>query len=307
MRYRTLGIVTVLVAGVAFARADLVDAFAGFDSVSEIGVSGLASSYHDDTSRNRSVTGDTTGNYLPTFGSERISYPNGIGQVPSPGGSVGQQFDQGVLGIQVNENALIVKLATAINARTGVYHSGWNTWYGQGDVFLDVEDDAGVRHYALLSAWAQDDRNQPVRVNRGKFNRAQRFHQSGRDDDGSLEGYLVELDHNNEVAISGGRGAYNSRNAPDGLDMRVFAQRGTPMANANLTHDEVTDMSQPWYIQTWAFDLSHLSSDDTFGLALHSGASCGNDQIGASFEVPEPSSALLLGFGAAGVTWLRRR
>ena len=62
MRYRNLGIVTVLVAGAAFARADLVDAFAGFDSVSEIGVSGLVSTYHDDTASNKSVTGPTTGN-----------------------------------------------------------------------------------------------------------------------------------------------------------------------------------------------------------------------------------------------------
>lgn len=307
MRFRLLGIVTILITGTAFARADLIDAFAGFDSVSEIGVSGLTSSYHDDTAAGRSVSGDTTAYSLPTLGPGRISYPWGIGEVPSPGGAVGRQFDQAGLGIQFDDNTLIVQLATAIDARTGVYHSGWNTWYGQGDVFLDVADDSGIRHYALLSAWARDDDGEPIRMNRGRFSDAQSFHLSGGADGGSLEGYLVEFDADNDVGIAGGRGAYTPRNAPDGLDLRTFAQGGTPLVDAGLMHAAVTDMSQPWYLQTWTFGMSHLSDDATFDLALHSAASCGNDQIGATFEVPEPASAMLLSLGVSSVLWLRRR
>lgn len=305
MRNYLIATVVILIGCTAAAHADLVDAFVGFQTIEEIDVSGLVSTYHTDTVAGHPVAGATTGNVLPVFGPERVSYPNGIGQVPSPGGALGRDYDMGVLGYRLDGTDLVFQMATAIDPQLGRYHDGWGTWYGVGDLFLSVEDSAGMRHYALLNTWARDDQGQPVSINRGHYDAAKTFHTEGNTGRSSLEGHLIGLSTDSDVSLSGGRGAYNTSNAPAGLDLRVYAKAGTDLGDAGLVHSSLSDAGRTWYIQQWRVGVGNLSSDADFDLALHAEVSCGNDQIGGRFGVPEPSPALAM-LAIAGLIFRRR-
>jgi hypothetical protein len=291
---KRIAVVAVVLAGVGIANADLIQAFADFNYTSEVGVSGLQSSYYTDTKANVAVTGPTTGSHLPVFGPDRVTYPNGIGQVPSPGGAIGAQFDQGVLGIKLVDDNVVFQIATALNPQTGYYHSGWQTWYGQGDLFLDLADSAGVRHFALLNSWGRDSSGSPISLNGGHFASARSFHLTGGSGGASLEGHLVSLSGNNQVTMSAGTGAYGASNAPVGLDLRTYVSGGTDLGSAGLVHSSVVDSGRTWYLQTWTVPVGTLSNDATFDIGLHAAASCGNDQIGGLYSVPEPGSMMLL-------------
>ncbi len=294
---RQLAWVAMVLVGVGVAQADLIQSFADFNYVAEVGVSGLQSSYYADTRGGHPVAGPTTGAELPVFGPDHVTYPHGVGQVPSPGGSVGQNFDQGVLGIQLAGDDLIFQLATALNPQTGYYYHGWHTWYGQGDLFVDLADSAGVRHYALLNSWGRNEHGSPISLNGGHFHAAQEFHLTGGAGGTSLEGHAVRLEGDDDVTLTGGTGAYYSGIAPAGLDVRTYAAGGTDLGSAGLVHSSVVDGGRTWYLQTWTVDRDLLSTDATFNIGLHAAASCGNDQIGGLASVPEPATALLLVIG----------
>lgn len=293
MRSNLLLIVATLVIGTVSASADLHHEFTGFDTVWEVGVSGQESSYHADTRSGTPLSGATTANSLASFGPNRVSYPSGIGPVPSPGGAVGRNFDQGVLGTKIEGGKLVVRLAGGLNPQAGYYHNGWHTWYGQGNVFVTVGDSAGISHFALLSAWARDAAGNPISLNGGHFDAARAFHVGGGAGGSSLEGHLIRLTADADITPTGGTGSYDAGNAPAGLDLRAFAEGGQDVADASLTHSSLWDLGQTWYLQTWTIGLSGLSSDPAFSIGLHSVASCGNDQIGDCRAVPEPSSVLL--------------
>lgn len=296
--------------GSGVAKGDLAQEFQGFDAIFEQGVSGLMSSYHAPTK---------AGNALPssmvTFGPGRVSYPNGVGEQPSPGGSVGSHFDEGAMGIKVEGLDLVVAVAGALDPQQGWYYSGLQTWYGQGDVFLTVEDATGLQHFALLNAWARDASGQPRTLDGGHFDQAEAFHVGGGAGGASLEGHLVRLDASGDVVMVGGAGAYypGYSPAPDGLDYRGFAQGGTDMGNAGIVHSSVLDSGQTWYVQEWTVPLASLTAETAFTIGLHKTASCGNDQIGmkAVFVdqpvIPAPGACVLCTIGLAFLGWMRRR
>jgi len=283
----TLLLGTLLLASAGVALADLVDYYVGYDAVWEVGVSGLKSSYYADTKVNKAVTGPSTGSSLAALGPDRVSYPSGIGTVPSPGGQIGPNFDQGVLGLLNNGSTLTFRLATALNPQTGYYYNSQQAWFGQGDLFLDVADDAGTRHFALLNYWPRDPQGNPLTLNGGQFASARAFHLAGPD---SLEGHLIRLASNSDVTMTGGTGAYTPGNAPAGLDLRAYANGGTDLGYANLTLDVTTYAGRTWYVQTWTVPRNLLSDAPEFALGAHAAASCGNDQIGYAWAVPEPAA-----------------
>ena len=272
--------------------ADLASEFGGFTYVDEVGVSGLQSS-------NGATKLPTS---MFTLGGDRVSYPSGVGTVPSPGGTTGKNFDQGILGVKTEGGNLVVKLAGGLNPETGYWSSDWSSRYGQGDVFLTVDDGAaGVQNFALLSGWGDN-------VHLGKssetyYNQAQAFH-------ADYEGFLVELTSAGDVVLTSGAGTYPpASSSPAGLDYRIFAQDGTGIGSANLQSGSVVD-GQTWYIQTWTIPLSWLTTDSVFTLGLHAATSCSNDQIGMVTDIvtPVPAAAILgmLGLSVAG--WrLRKR
>ena len=312
-RLRTLGFL-VAAAGVfaGQAKADLGSKFTGFDAVFETGVSGLKSTYHADTK-----SGLALPDYLPQFGPARVCYPSGVGEVPSPGGSRGRIFDEGAIGVKPVGDMLAIKVAGGLSPQTGYYHSGWKTWYSQGDVFITVEDSTGISHFALLNVWARNASG-PIPLGNHVFDPARDYHLSGGANGGSLEGHLVALSENSQVIMAAGDGSYHPdyAHAPEGLDYRVFAQGGEDRGDAGLTCDTTTglglgNVEQDWYLQTWTLPVSELSSDSVFTIGLHKSTSCGNDQIGMLYTVdnssnnpiPAPGACLLglIGLGLAGV------
>ncbi len=304
---RIASILIAVTVAVSPAWADLSSWFAGYTTSWEVGVSGLQSSYDQDTQAGSPLTGGTISSSLPVLGPQRVSYPWGIGTVPSPGGSEGQNFDVGALGVRISGGQLTVRVATALDPVNGYYSSYWDAWYGVGDMFLSVRDSSGVRHYALLNTWARDGSGTPRTLNGGHFADARNFHVAGGPGGTSLEGHLVQLNSDADITLTGGTGAYTASNAPDGLDMRAYASGGTDLGDANLTHDTVTDGGRTWYIQTWTVGLASLSLDPAFDLALHIAASCGNDQGGLLVTVPSPGAALLGLIGLSSIGAVRRR
>lgn len=299
MRCNPLLLVPVFFVCVAVAQADLVDIFADYDAVFEVGVSGLVSSYADATQGGNPISGFAPSTGVATLGPERVSYPNGIGPVPSPGGAIGAEFDEGALGYKLEGDSLLVQVASRLDPLAGYYHNGWGTWYGQGDIFLDVFDGEAISHFALLNYWPRNGEGAPVNLNRGHFDAAQAFH-LGTGGDGSREGSLVALAEDADVGLAGGRGAYNGSIAPDGLDLRVFAQGGTVLGESSLMLSTVEELGKTWHLQTWSVPLAALTDAEMFEIGLHVAASCGNDQIGLGGTVPEPSALMLLLAGVVG-------
>jgi hypothetical protein len=242
-----------------------------------------------------------------------VSYPSGIGTVPSPGyydWAEARAFDEGGLGVRVSDGSLIVRAAGALNPQTGYWSTSHSQRYGSGDVFLTIDDlDPGVKNFALLNSWPRDVSGAILAVGGTWYGAAQSFHVGGP----TLEGHLVQLTDASDVALTGGGGAYSAW-TPSGVDSRVYAQGGLDIGNALLTHSSTTDdglngaTNQVFYIQTWTVPLDLLSSYATFNIGLHQATSCGNDQTGLVATAPVPGAVVLgvLGMSVAG--WrLRRR
>jgi hypothetical protein len=281
------------------AWADLATEFAGYTRVRENTVSGLKSSV---------TTSLPTSMF--TLGPDRVSYPSGIGAVPSPGyynWAEARPFDEGGLGIRIAGGNLTVRAASGLNPQTGYWGASWQRYYSVGDVFLTVDDsDLGVKNFALLGSWARNPASGAVLSLGTSYDAAQSFHVGGR------EGHLVQLSAGSQVGLTGGPGTYAAW-TPSGLDSRVYAQGGLDLGDALLAHSQTTDIGlhgvtdQTFYLQTWTVPLSWLSGDPSFGLGLHQATSCGNDQIGMVTHAPLPGAVVLgmLGLSCAG--WRLRR
>ena len=297
------------------ANADLAANFTGmgFESIFEQNVSGLKSSYDAYTQGPSGV--NNVPNEMFTLSDQHIYYP-WIGEVPSPGGPTGRLFDEGAIGLKIDGANLVVKVAGRLNPLAGVQIGG--TWYSQGDVFVTVEDSAGVRQFALLNSWAKKPDQSYRILGDGHFNQAKNFHATGKDG-ASLEGYLVELEDSGDVARVGGPHSYDatSTSPVDGLDYRTYVQGGEPLVSANIFHsiteeEDPEGYSQTWHMQTWKFSASWISSEQVFDIGLHKISSCGNDQIGmvTTAVVPAPRAAVLGIIGLTIVGWvskMRRR
>jgi hypothetical protein len=291
----------ILAVGTAGVRASLVtDEFTGFNYVDETGVSGLTSSYYYSIS-----ISDPRPNTLPELGPGRVNYPS-VGQYPSGG----REYDEGVLGWRVEDGYLIVRVANGLNPLTGHLDDG--AMYGQGDMFLTVEDSGAVRQFALLNSWA---RNGSIPITLGGtgytgFNTAQAFHVGG------MEGHMVLLNSDSDVAFSQGYRTYSPLPGPypppQGVDSRVFAQGGVDLGSAGLTHEfyDVSGSSNDWYIQTWAIPLQWMSGDGEFDFSLHMAPTCANDQIAMNGHVeggvPEPATLVLTLVGVGLWGWRKR-
>jgi hypothetical protein len=308
----------IAVAVLGFASMALADVSA---SVSEIGTSGQQSSYYANSPSNNDMTSNwfTT---MPTLSSQLVNYTDGsTGTVPSPGmnsPAEAAQFDQGTLALNISGGQVKVTLTTAMSPTAGYFDNGyWQRWYGQGDVFLSVDNAGAVKQYALLN-------NMPTVLDDGSFDAARNF-RSGTGATAAT-GDLVELGNTSQVAYIAGNGSYSATGGygPDavGLDGRIYAQGGTPVGDGTLSITSTPNsfgydgQSVTWYTETWTFAEGDLGAFDE--ISLHSATTCGNDQIGLDSglitsngprggTVPAPAAVLLGVLGLAGIGALKRR
>jgi len=334
---RTVGATVIVAVGVlcvAEVSADLGTVFSGYQWINENLTAGLKSDYY----------GETMGTNPPSQGWD--GQPTGMFSLDNtpifasnqPSG--GDMFDESAIGVKYevidDVVTLVVRAAGRINPATGYDPPTeyGTTVFGQGDVFLTVDDTAmsgGVRQYGLLNFWPDT----PIGGSEGvaHFKKAKDFHVVTADDDENREGFVVEFDMTQppdpgQVTLTGGASAYAGTGiAPEGLDARVYANGGTFVADGNITNDlykadgTITTVLAEgvWWVQTWevpvnditGFDIDSVSEYD-FMIGLHKTTTCGNDQIGFLVPIDEGGpvpvpGALILGMLGLGVIGIRMR
>ena len=94
------------------------------------------------------------------------NYPEHRFENLSTGGSTGQHFDEGGLGVKVQGGNLILRVAGGLDPLNGWYYNRYKTWYSQGDVFITV---TGNKHI-LRKEHFQKMKDGAIVANSGHFN-----------------------------------------------------------------------------------------------------------------------------------------
>ena len=245
----------------------------GFEVIEDgVGTTGRHSSYHGKRLDDAELF------ELPVFSGSRLHYSGD--RVPA----AGYQFDEGVLGYRIDEGNLVVAVAAGVSAEQWG-RGGGSTLIGQGDLFVTVEQNGEVNHYALLN-----EMNGGRRVGQARWRAAQQFRYGG----GAEIGHAVLLTCDDEITLSGGEDGHDrGGKSPCGLDERVFAHDGTDTGVGQVQHYSF-DAVQPlkrnreitWHVSEWVVPLATFGDlEEPMQLAFHIAPSCGNDQINGRLEV----------------------
>jgi hypothetical protein len=213
-----------------------------------------------------------------------ISYPYGIGNKPSPGslGEGGELYD--LEGLQVRQQGDFVYVAMANSFGYNAYSTSWKQNFRQGDLFIGV--DGGSAQYAIDIQNATSGTFGFYQVN-NSWNYIQQ-------DPGS---YYSNLSIRNQV------GAFeigaNAARIGDVQSYCTYAQ--------GLETDYMTPGNGDTYVWEFCFNKALLGGNFS-SLNFHTAVGCGNDVMNETYTaVPEPTTLLLFGLGAAGASLARRR
>ena len=219
--------------------------------------------------------GDTPFDYNNNW--SPINYPDGVGELPSPGllGEGGEGFDIEGLMVAMDNDYVYVAMTNSFGYTA--YSDGWNQSYNLGDLFIGT--DGGAYEYAIDMS---EGGNSLFSVNswQGIQNVPGSYYGT------SIAGLVGEY----EMTSGNFLGDVNS-------SMTFWD---------DLESDPLGGGNGDTYVYEFAFERSLLG--DFNSLDFHVTLGCGNDLAETSVSpVPEPGTLLLLGAGLAGVGYWRRR
>ncbi|MEP0827727.1 MAG: PEP-CTERM sorting domain-containing protein [bacterium] len=206
-----------------------------------------------------------------------ITYPGGVGNLPSPGllSEGGEKFDLEGLHFAISGNTVHIALVNSFG--TSAYSTSWRQSYNLGDIFFGINGSS--------TSYAID-------VFTGQLYAVNTY--SGI--------YNLRGSYYNNTAIRNAVGAYD-------------VTSGTVLGNVNreytmwqgLETNPMQGDGDTWVLE-FSFDKSLLNLDGAQTINFHNTLGCGNDVMNKSFAVvPEPTSMMLFGLGMLGLGALRKR
>ncbi len=207
-----------------------------------------------------------------------ISYPSGVGNLPSPGtlGEGGESFDLEGLKVAITDDFVYVAIANSFGY--SAYSSAWNQSYDLGDLFIGK--DGGGYDYAIDIIDGGSNGLYQVGSSTGLLNQP-----------GSYYGTSI-------AALIGEYKMTQGTKLGDVTSMETFW--------ADYETNHMNPGNGDTYLYEFAFDRSLLGDFNT--LDFHLTLGCGNDLMEESYSpVPEPATMLLFGLGLIGAGIIRRR
>jgi len=207
-----------------------------------------------------------------------VSYPSGIGELPSPGllGEGGEKFDLEGFHFAVEGNTAHIALVNSFGY--SAHSTGWNQDYNLGDIFFGF--DGNSTQYA-------------IDVSAGKLFSVDSY-VGIPDKPGTYYDYTEIRNQVGAWEIGSGTdlGAIdNTMNFWAGLETNPLQGNGDT------------------YVWEFAFDISGLGgSAGASSISFHNILECGNDMINETYGmVPEPGTMLLIGLGLIGIGITRKK
>ncbi|NIA21288.1 MAG: PEP-CTERM sorting domain-containing protein [Anaerolineaceae bacterium] len=233
-----------------------------------------------------------TGNRFFTIADDYapIDYPNGIGRVPSPGGTLGEAFDLEEMHLRTVGNELQVLVVTS---------SAWSkevsgTDYTLGDLFLEI----GGTTYGVVTQSASQGlaAGAVYRIDKPKdTEKLQKGHGSYRGKKGKRENDYGPMAKVEDIA------------GPWAVDAKIKAGQLLGAAGIDSAIFDYGGDEDGTFLIEYKLDWDLLGADPGSAANAHIAWGCGNDVIEVNETmIPEPATMALLGLGLFGL-FIRRR